>query len=102
ATSLLFAFQDNQASVVQAPAPSTTIQLSVQALDAKGEVPRPLQAGDLTVIEDDQPHPATALTPLPGPWRIVIYVDRILTGSAAPPPPGRRRRRRAPAGGRPG
>ena len=44
-------------------------------------MPRTLQAGDLTVAEDGQPHPVTALTPLPGPWRIVIYVDRILTGS---------------------
>jgi VWFA-related protein len=44
-------------------------------------VPRTLQAGDLTVAEDSQPHPVMALTPLPGPWRIVIYVDRILTGS---------------------
>jgi VWFA-related protein len=33
------------------------------------------------VAEDGQPHAVAALTPLPGPWRIVIYVDRILTGS---------------------
>jgi Ca-activated chloride channel homolog len=71
-----------QAPAPPAPAPAlATIETSVQALDAKGEVPRTLQAGDLTVIEDDQPHPVTALMPLPGPWRIVIYVDRILTGS---------------------
>ena len=85
ATSLLFAFQDNPGGVAPAPAspeaPPAIIGLSVQALDAKGEVPRTLQAGDLLVFEDDHPHPISALTPLPGSWRIVIYVDRILTGS---------------------
>jgi VWFA-related protein len=57
------------------------IELSLQALDAKGEVPRTLKAGDLTVVDGDQTRPVTDLAPLSKPWRIVIYVDRVLTGS---------------------
>jgi len=57
------------------------IELSLQALDAKGEVPRTLQAGDLTVMDGDQTRPVTELAPLTRPWRIVVYVDRVLTGS---------------------
>jgi Ca-activated chloride channel homolog len=57
------------------------IELSLQALDAKGEVPRTLQAGDLTVVDGDQTRPVTELAPLSKPWRIVVYVDRVLTGS---------------------
>jgi Ca-activated chloride channel family protein len=57
------------------------IELSLQALDAKGEVPRTLQAKDLTVQDGDQIRPVTDLAPLTKPWRIVVYVDRVLTGS---------------------
>jgi Ca-activated chloride channel homolog len=57
------------------------IELSLQALDAKGEVPRTLQAGDLRVMDGDQPRPVAELAPLARPWRIVVYVDRVLTGS---------------------
>ncbi|HEV2854154.1 MAG TPA: VWA domain-containing protein [Thermoanaerobaculia bacterium] len=58
------------------------IELSVQVLDSKGEIPRAaIQPGDFTVLEDGQPRSVTALAPLSRPWRIVIYVDRILTGS---------------------
>lgn len=68
-----------------APPPSLAsvpIELSVQALDRKGEVPRaPLQPGDFTVLEDSQPKPVTSVGPLARPWRIVLYVDRVLTGS---------------------
>jgi len=66
-----------------AAAPSTvSIELSVQVLDRKGEIPRaPLQPGDFTVLEDGQPRPVSGLAPLARPWRIVLYVDRVLTGS---------------------
>src|SRR6185312_4240629 len=65
-----------------APAPAMVpIELSLQALDAKGEVPRTLVAGDLKVVDGDQTRPVTDLAPLTKPWRIVIYVDRVLTGS---------------------
>jgi Ca-activated chloride channel family protein len=57
------------------------IEMSLQALDAKGEVPRTLKAGDLMVVDGDQTRPVTDLAPLAKPWRIVVYVDRVLTGS---------------------
>jgi len=64
-----------------AAAPVSTIELPVQILDPKGEVPRALQAGDLTVIDAGQRRPIVSLSPLSRPWRIVVYVDRVLTGS---------------------
>ena len=72
----------SDASPPAAPSVSTVpIELSVQILDSKNEVPRALQPGDFTVVEDGQPRPVAALAPLSKPWRTVIYVDRILTGS---------------------
>jgi Ca-activated chloride channel family protein len=62
-------------------AAAAAVDLSVQALDAKGEIPRALTAGDFTVVEDDQARPVTSLVPLARPWRIVIYVDRVLSGA---------------------
>ncbi|HKI03609.1 MAG TPA: VWA domain-containing protein [Thermoanaerobaculia bacterium] len=65
-----------------APPAAVPVEIYVQALDSKGESPRtPLQPGDFTVLEDSQPRPVVSVTPLPQPWRIVIYVDRVLTGS---------------------
>lgn len=58
-----------------------SIELSLQALDANGEVPRTLKAGDLTVLDGDQARPVAELAPLAKPWRIVVYVDRVLTGA---------------------
>lgn len=67
----------------QAPAASTVpVELTVQVLDAKGEFPRAtLQPSDFTVVEDSQPRTVSGISPLSQPWRIVIYVDRMLTGS---------------------
>jgi VWFA-related protein len=70
----------------QTPAPPTaapvsTLEIPVQILDSKGEVPKALQAGDLAVTDAGQQRPVTALGPLSRPWRIVVYVDRVLTGS---------------------
>jgi VWFA-related protein len=56
-------------------------ELPVLILDRKGEVPRSVQARDLTVVENGNPSPATSLTPISQPWRIVIWVDRVLSGS---------------------
>jgi Ca-activated chloride channel family protein len=39
-----------------------------------------VQAGDLTVIDDGKPWPAASLAPVSQPWRIVVWVDRVLTG----------------------
>lgn len=70
-----------EAPVPSAVASSRPIELSVQILDSKGEVPRSVQAGDLMVLEDGQLRPVVELAPLSLPWRIAIYVDRVLTGS---------------------
>jgi Ca-activated chloride channel homolog len=74
-----------QAAPSPAPAPAaapvSTIELPVQILDPKGEVPKTLQAGDLSVVDSGERRPVTALAPLSKPWRIVVYVDRVLTGS---------------------
>ncbi|HEY4590141.1 MAG TPA: hypothetical protein VII86_12995, partial [Thermoanaerobaculia bacterium] len=74
-----------QAAPSPAPAPAavpvSTLELPVQILDSKGEVPRALQAGDLTVMAAGQTRPVVSLSPLSRPWRIVVYVDRVLTGS---------------------
>ncbi|HTG35438.1 MAG TPA: VWA domain-containing protein [Thermoanaerobaculia bacterium] len=57
------------------------IALPVQILDPKGEIPRALKPGDFTVVDGGQTRPALSLAPLSRPWRIVVYVDRVLTGS---------------------
>ncbi len=67
-------------AAVQAPPPAR-VELAVQILDPKGEVPRVVQAGDLTVVEDGEPRPVSELAPLARPWRIAIYVDRVLSSS---------------------
>ncbi len=53
----------------------------MQILDPKGEVPKILQPGDFSVVDGGRQRPVTALAPLARPWRIVVYVDRVLTGS---------------------
>jgi VWFA-related protein len=63
-----------------AAAPVATLEIPVQILDAKGEVPRALQAADLAVVDDGQRRAVDALAPLSRPWRIVVYIDRVLTG----------------------
>ncbi len=70
-----------EAPAASVPSPSLPVELTVQILDPKGEVPRAVQAGDLIVLEDGQPRPVIELAPLSRPWRIAIYVDRVLTGS---------------------
>ncbi|HEY0512076.1 MAG TPA: VWA domain-containing protein, partial [Thermoanaerobaculia bacterium] len=75
-----------QPTPVPAPASSSSAvpvrqELSVLLLDRQGQVPRTVQPGDLTVVDDGKPRPATSLAPISQPWRIVVWVDRILTGS---------------------
>src|SRR5436309_12257943 len=82
APTLLLALQGPASTPSATPSPvapaMVSIELSLQALDAKGEVPRTLQAGDVMVVDGDQPRPVAELAPLARPWRIVIYVDRVL------------------------
>lgn len=78
----LFALQIQAQDAPPASAALSSIELTVQALDSKSEVPRAtIQPGDFTVLEDGQLRTVSDVTPLSQPWRIVIYVDRMLTGS---------------------
>ena len=72
-----------QAPAPEAPPPpaSARIELSVQILDRKGEVPRAVKAEDLTVLEDGQLRPVVELAPVSRPWRTVLYFDRVLSSS---------------------
>ena len=76
------------------------IEMSVQVLDRKGEIPRALKAEDFTIVEAASPARRPPWRRSPSPWRIVIYVDRVLTGSrtlrAAAGPLAERRRRWPP------
>jgi len=69
------------------PSPAATaptavpVELAVQILDPKGEIPHTVQAADLTVLEDGQARAVAELAPLSRPWRVTIYVDRVLSSS---------------------
>src|SRR5436190_4710743 len=78
--SVLLAAQGLPAGSRSSP-PLAPVELAVQILDAKGEVPHAVQAGDFTVQEDGQARPVAELAPLSKPWRITIYVDRVLSSS---------------------
>jgi VWFA-related protein len=78
--SLILAAQPVPGEPDESPA-STSVELAVQVLDEKGELPHSLQAGDFVVLLDGRERPVTALAPLSQPWRIAVYVDRVLTGS---------------------
>jgi VWFA-related protein len=76
----------------QTPAPAASSQpaiqaqevgLTVEVLDKQGNPPRPGKTVDLSVLEDGAPRRVTAVHPVveERPWRIVIWVDRLLSGS---------------------
>jgi VWFA-related protein len=56
-------------------------ELPVLILDRQGEAPRTVAVSDLNVIENGKPWPALSLAPVSQPWRIVIWADRVLSGS---------------------
>lgn len=57
--------------------------MAVEVLDAKGEPPRPGRAIELSVVEDGAARRVLGVGPVPAetPWRVVIWVDRVLSGS---------------------
>lgn len=66
-------------SVPLAPA---RLDLPIEVLGREGEIPPNLTPADFTVVVDGEARPVAGLSPLSGsPWRVVIYVDRVLTGS---------------------
>jgi Ca-activated chloride channel homolog len=56
------------------------IRLAVEVRDKKGEIPRNLTPADFTVRVDGQAQPVVEIAPESPPWRVVVYVDRVLTG----------------------
>lgn len=80
--SLFLALSLAQASVPPEPAPaSSRVSLAVDVRDSKGEIPRNLTAADFLVREDSEPRTVVDLASSTPPWRVVIYIDRVLTGS---------------------
>ncbi|HSF38295.1 MAG TPA: hypothetical protein VLT87_00800, partial [Thermoanaerobaculia bacterium] len=80
--SLFLALSLVQAPVLPEPgAAPSRISLAVDVRDKRGEIPRNLTAADFIVREDTEPRPVVELAPSPPPWRVVVYVDRVLTGS---------------------
>ena len=60
--------------------PQTEAGLAVEALDRQGRPLRDLKPEDFTVTEDGAPRRVLGLE-TGKPWRVVVYVDRILSGS---------------------
>lgn len=80
--SLFLALSLTQAPIPPEPAPALSrVSLAVDVRDAKGEIPRDLTAADFIVREDTQTRTVVEVAPSTPPWRVVIYVDRVLTGS---------------------
>ncbi|HEY9420356.1 MAG TPA: hypothetical protein VIW92_02995, partial [Thermoanaerobaculia bacterium] len=55
--------------------------LPIQVIDRKGEIPKNLTPQDFSVMEDGVSRPVAGIAPVSQPWQVVVYVDRILTGS---------------------
>lgn len=62
-------------------APLEPVRFAVEVRDQDGEVPRNLTPADFTVLVDGEARPAVDIAPELPPWRVVVYVDRVLTGS---------------------
>ena len=78
-TALLLAFQ-LPAAPAPAAAPQTEAGLAVEALDRRGQPLREPKPEDFTVTEDGAPRRVLGLE-TGKPWRVVVYVDRILSGT---------------------
>jgi Ca-activated chloride channel family protein len=63
--------------------PAQEAGIAVEVLDKQGNPPRPGKAVDLTVTADGIARRVIAAKPIveERPWRIVIWVDRVLSGS---------------------
>ncbi|HET9225279.1 MAG TPA: hypothetical protein VFR31_01315, partial [Thermoanaerobaculia bacterium] len=78
-TALLLAFQLPAAPAPEA-APQTEAGLAVEALDRRGVPLRDPKPEDFTVTEDGAPRRVLGVE-TGKPWRVVVYVDRILSGT---------------------
>jgi hypothetical protein len=79
---LLLTAQAPLAPSLPAPPPREA-GVAVEVLDAKGEPPRQGRAVELSVAEDGAARRVLSVGPVPAetPWRVVIWVDRVLSGS---------------------
>lgn len=83
---LLPALAGGQAPAPQAAPAPRTVDLTVGVTAERGELRKPPVAADFTVSEDGTPRRVAGLAPWvtgssPGPWRLVIYIDRVLAGT---------------------
>lgn len=66
-----------------APSAPTRVTVPVEVWAQKGDLRRPLTTADFAVRENGEPRRVVAAEPLTSePWRFVIYVDRVLAGTA--------------------
>ena len=79
-TSLVLAYQISAAPAPPEAAPRTEAGLSVEALDRRGQPLREPKAEDFTITEAGAPRRVLGVE-TGKPWRVVIYVDRILAGT---------------------
>lgn len=77
---VLFLFSQ---SVHASPAPVSEAAVAVEALNSKGEPLRNPKAEDFAVSEGGEPRRVLGVEPLgeAKPWRLVVYVDRVLSGT---------------------
>lgn len=70
-------------SLPASPVPVSEAGVAVEALNPKGEPLRNPKAEDFTVSEGGEPRRVLGVEPLgeAKPWRLVIYVDRVLSGT---------------------
>lgn len=79
-TSFVLAFQTSAAPAPPDAAPRTEAGLAVEALDRRGEPLRDPKPEDFAVTEEGASRRVLGLE-TGKPWRVVVYVDRILSGT---------------------
>jgi Ca-activated chloride channel family protein len=80
--SVVLAAQTPLPEIAPSEAPSSVpLRLAVEVRDEEGEVPRNLAPADLTVLVDGEARPVVEVAPEMPPWRVVVYVDRVLSSS---------------------
>ncbi len=79
-TSFLLAYQISAAPVPPEAAPLTEAGLSVEALDRRGGPLRDPKREDFAVSEEGASRRVLGVE-AGKPWRVVVYVDRVLAGT---------------------
>jgi VWFA-related protein len=63
------------------PASGTPVEIPLEVIGKQGVVPRDLAPSDFVVREGSTSRTVLGIGPWKQPWRVVIYVDRVLSGS---------------------